>query len=254
MCQIDCTTNGSAADDAGMLRSTAFGCDWPRYLKTMGFRNLLSQELHRDGGCSGAATVYKDICGLAGLGITRVRQWNVQQLQSQAGGTDAGRQRRSSLRGPIVRYLGPDPPTRDGVLGEGSLVGRARTHLVLRSINTVADLDVRDFRSHSDHCSAVVGAQESPWRCEFTSHLRVTRVERDGVNADVYLVCRQRGTRRVIPDCHLIVIVYCHGSLLWGWDEFDPCRLAAHYVHRPRAGGDWKRCCRIRSFGQTLTA
>jgi hypothetical protein len=44
--------------------------------KTMRFHNLFSQELHRDGGCSGAATVYRDICGLAGLGITRVRQWN----------------------------------------------------------------------------------------------------------------------------------------------------------------------------------
>jgi hypothetical protein len=68
----------------------------------------------------------------------------------------------SSLNGSIVRYPRPDPPTRDGVLVKGSLVGRAGTHLILRPVNTVADLGVRDIRSHSSHCSAVVDAQESP--------------------------------------------------------------------------------------------
>jgi hypothetical protein len=135
----------------------------------MGFCNVLSQEQHVDGGCSGAATVYKDIYGLAGPGITRVRQWDVQQLQSQAGGTDIRRERRSSPRGPIVRYPAPDPPTCDGVLGKGSLVGRAGTHLFLRSVNTVAKRCVRDVRSHSDHCSALFSGQESPCRREGAS-------------------------------------------------------------------------------------
>jgi hypothetical protein len=41
--------------------------------KMMWFHNLLSRESHRYGGYSDAAAIYKDIYGLAGLGITCVR-------------------------------------------------------------------------------------------------------------------------------------------------------------------------------------
>jgi hypothetical protein len=76
----------------------------------------------------------------------------------------------------LVRLSGND---------EGSGVGRVRIHLILRSMDTVADFDVRVIRSHGAHFSAVFSAQESLWRRKGASHLRVTRVKRDGLNADV---------------------------------------------------------------------
>ena len=182
--------------------------------KMTGFCDVLSQELHCDSGRSRAPTVHKDMCRLARLSIPCVRQGNVKQLQSQASRADARRQRSGSLRGPAVRYLSPDPSTGNRVLGKGPLVGRARAHLVLGSVNPVAHLDVRNLGSHRDNCSAVIGAQEGPGRGEVASHLGVTGVERDGLDADVDLVYGQLWAWRVIPDCHLIVLIDCQSPLL----------------------------------------